>query len=310
MVPETPRFTGSTRSVVLASAVAAALLLWPGASRADTAADPVIAQRGTVILTAKDVEQLLAAVGPELRAQMKKDPRLLLQRVRERMLQLILLDQARAAKWDERPEVAYRAQVAKDGAIVESWVESKVALPPDYPDEEAIVKAYAANKSKLMLPRQYHLAQIMIAVPQGSSAATAAGAEKRAADLHRQLVDGHKDFAALARLNSDDKQTAENGGDLSWLGENVLVPELRQALSGLTNGAISQPVHTADGWHIFKVLGVKPAGVATLQEAHDALVRALRQERSVELQRQYVGKMLQQEPIRVDQVELWKETAK
>ncbi|HVC16698.1 MAG TPA: peptidylprolyl isomerase [Rhodanobacter sp.] len=310
MGPAATRFLGSAgRLAGAASAVTATVLLLAGAPLAATTADPIVAQRGAVTLTAKDVQQILAAVDPDLRKQMQRDPRLLLQRVRERMLQLVLLDQARAEKWDQRPAVAYRAQVAKDGAIVESYVESKVSLPPDYPSEDDVARAYAANKSKLMLPREYHLAQIMIAVPQGSSGATAAEAQKRAAELRRQIVDGHKDFAALARLDSDDKASAEKGGDIGWIAENVLLPELRHALSGLDTGAISRPVHTGDGWHVFKMLGVKPPGLATLQEAHETLVRALRQERLVQLQRQYVAKMLQQEPIRIDQVELWKETA-
>ena len=123
------------------------------------------------------------------------------------------------------------------------------------------------------------------------------------------MTDGHKDFASLARQASDDKASAEKGGDLSWIREDILLPGLRQALAGLAPGTVSEPVRTPDGWHLLKVLGVKPSGVATLAEAHDTLVRALRQERTVQTQRQYVTDMLEKEPIRIDQVELWKQTA-
>lgn len=304
------RFSGvAARRTIRGFAVVAALLMFSAAPRADSVPNPIVAQRGAVTLSAKDVQQILAAADPDLRKQMQKDPRLLLQRVRERMLQLVLLDQARAEKWDQRPDVAYRAKIARDGAIVESYLASKVSLPPDFPSEEAVARAYAANKAKLVLPRRYNLAQIMVAVPRGSSQATAAAAHKRANEIRRQLVEGHKDFTALARLDSDDKNTAEKGGDVGWLAENVLVPELRHALSGLSVGAISQPVRTGDGWHIFKVLAIRPSGIATLPEARETLVRALRQERLVQMQREYITRMLQSEPIRIDQVELWKETA-
>ena len=303
------RFMQARARLAASTRAAAVLLLIAGAAHAADTPDPVVAQRGAVTLTAKDVQQILAAADPEARAQMQRDPRLLMQRVRDRMLQLVLVDQAHTEKLDQRPDVAYRAEVARDGAIAESYVASKVSLPPDYPSQKEVEAAYAANKSKLMLARQYHLAQIVVAVPPNSPDATVAEAKKHAADLRRQVVDGHKDFAALARQSSDDKNSAEKGGDLGWMQENILLPDLRHALTGLATNAVTEPVRTPDGWHVLKVLGVKAPAVATLAEAHDTLVRAMRQERTLQLQRQFVMDMMRQEPIRIDQVELWKQTA-
>ena len=297
------------RLAVAARAAAALLLLTVAAAQAADASDPIVAQRGAVTLTAKDVQQLLAAVDPETRAQMQRDPRLLLQRVRDRMLQLVLVDKARDEKFDQRPDVAFRAQVAHDNAIAESYVASKVSLPPGFPSDKEVEAAYAANKSKLMLPRRYHLAQFVIGVPANGAETAVADARKRAADLRRKAVEGHKDFASLARQFSDDKASAAKGGDLGWVREDILLPDLRHALNGLGTNAVTEPVRTPDGWHVLKVLGIKAPAEATLAEAHDTLVRAMRQERLLQLQRQYVMDMMRKEPIRIDQVELWKQTA-
>ena len=297
--------TLSRHAMMLASAL---LLALP--ARAQNAPDPVVAQRGTVTLTASQVREMLAAASPDVRQQMEHNPQVLLQRVRDRLVQLVLLDRARAAKWDTRPDVAYQAELAKQGAIVESFLAAQAPLPPDFPSEQEINAAYAANKSKLQLPRRYHLAQILVLAGNTGTPTASADAEKRAAELRKQIVDGHKDFATLAKADSDDKASAANGGDLGWIREDILVPPLRKALTGLPQGAISQPVETPDGWHLLKVLGVKPAGTATLPEVRDALVRAMRQERAGQLQRQYLTEMLQAEPIRIDQVELWKQTAR
>lgn len=288
----------------------AAILLLSSAVRADEVPDPVVAQRGAVALTASEVREMLSAADPEMRQQLERDPRLLLQRVRDRMLQLVLLDRARAAKWDVRPDVVYRAELAKEGAIVESFLSAQVSLPPDYPTEQDVTTAYNANKSKLLLPRRFHLAQILIAVPNGGTPEASSDAAKRAGELRKQIVDGHKDFAVIAKTASDDKASAEKGGDLGWIRENILVPALRKALAGLSQGAVSAPIETPDGWHVLKVLGIKPAGTATLAEAHETLVRALRQQRTAQLQRQYVADMLRDDPIKIDQVELWKQTAR
>ncbi len=298
------------RAAVRCLVAAAAILLLGSAVRADDVPDPVVAQRGTVSLTASEVREMLSAADPEMRQQMQRDPRLLLQRVRDRMVQLVLLDRARAAKWDVRPEVVYRAELAKQGAIVESFLSAQVALPPDYPTEQDVTAAYNANKSKLLLPRRFHLAQILIAVPQGGTPEANSDAGKRAAELRKQIVDGRKDFAVVAKAASADKASAENGGDLGWIREDILVPALRKGLAGLPQGAVSEPIETPDGWHVLKVLGIKPAGTATLAEARETLVRALRQQRTVQLQRQYVADILHDDPIKIDQVELWKQTAR
>ena len=48
----------------------------------------------------------------------------------------------------------------------------------------------------------------------------------------------------------------------------------------------------------------------TLAEAHDALVRALRQERAAQLQRNYITNLLHDDPIQVNEIEINKLTAK
>jgi hypothetical protein len=293
---------------LLAGAFALALL--PSlALRAADPADPVVAQRGAVTITASQVRLLLQMADPEVRAQLQRDPKLLAQRVRERLVQLVLLDQARAEKWDERPEVAFRAELAREGAIVESYVAAQVPPDPAFPSEQQIAAAYEANKARMVLPKQYHLAQILISVPAGASAAADAEAKKRAADLRHQIVDQRADFAVLAKKESGDKGSATSGGELGWVREDALVPAIRQVLAGLTAGSVSEPVRTPDGWHVLKVIAIKPSGTATLAEAHDTLVRALRQERAVQGQRRYIAEMLQREPITLDEVELWKQTA-
>lgn len=289
--------------------LAASLLLAAPARADDAPPDPVVAQRGTVTLTASQVHEMLQMTDPETRAQLQHDPNLLMQRVRDRLLQLVLLDKASSDKWDQRPEIAYRAKLAAQSTIAESYLVAQVPSDPNFPTDKEIAAAYEANKSKLMLPRQYHLAQLLVAVPQGGTGDADAHAQKHAAELRKQIVDDHKDFNSVARQTSDDKTVGTNGGDLGWVREDSLVPPIRAALAALTPGGVSEPVRTPDGWHLLKLIAVKPAGQATLAEARDTLIRAMRQERLVQGQRRYVADLLQREPMQINQVELWKQTA-
>ncbi len=292
---------------LLAGVFALALLPSFGLRAADVS-DPVVAQRGAITITASQVRLLLQMADPEVRAQLEHDPALLAQRVRDRLIQLVLLDKARAEKFDENADVAFRAELAREGAIVESYVAAQTPPDPGFPTEQQVAAAYEANKARMVVPKQYHLAQILISVPQGASPAADAEAKKRAAELRHEIVDQHADFAALAKKYSGDKGSAPDGGDLKWLREDALIPAIRQVLTTMPQGTVSEPVRTPDGWHLLKLIGTKPATTPTLAEAHDTIVRLLRRDRTMQSQRHYLAELVQSEPIKLDQVELWKQT--
>lgn len=76
--------------------------------------------------------------------------------------------------------------------------------------------------------------------------------EKTAKDLKAKLDNG-ADFEELAKENSVDPGTAENGGELGWFGPGQMVPEFEEAAYQLNVDEISQPVKSDHGWHIIQV---------------------------------------------------------
>jgi hypothetical protein len=270
-------------------------------ARAEEAGDPVVAQRGEVRFTASDVRRMIAAADPAQREALLHDPALLASMVRQRLLQLVLLRQAHAEGWDAQPQVRYRADLARDAAIAGSYLAARTPLEPGFPSEEQVRAAYEVNKPNLILPPQYRLAQIFIAVPPAGEGE----ARDAAATLRRQIAGG-ADFARLAASRSDDKGTAGQGGELGWRRADALPPPVRAAVANLQPGGVSEPVRTPDGWRIFKLLGVKPGGPASYADAHEMLVRALREQKSVQDQSRYLDQLLQQQPMSLDDVALAK----
>jgi peptidylprolyl isomerase len=264
----------------------------------------VVAQSGTTTLTAGELRAMVASTPADVRARLQHDPAAVEQLARTLLVQRLLLKQAEAEKWDQTPDVARRLAAARMQTIVSSYVAAKAAPPAGYPTDADVAAAYEANKGKLMLPRQYHLAQIVIALPQDASAKASADAEKRLRDLRAQLSKPRADFAAEARRVSDDKASAPKGGDLGWLQETALIPAIRTAVSGLQDGAVSDPVQTPGGWHLVKLLGTKPAQEATLAEAHDALVQALLQQRRQTEEQALIAATTKDAPIRIDEIAL------
>jgi len=69
----------------------------------------------------------------------------------------------------------------------------------------------------------------------------------------RTRVENGEDFATLARQNSEDIGSAQEGGELGWTMPGQMVPEFDQAMNETAIGEVSAPVRTQFGWHILQV---------------------------------------------------------
>ena len=75
-------------------------------------------------------------------------------------------------------------------------------------------------------------------------------------DEAKAIVDqlkGGADFAALAKEKSKDPGSAQNGGDLDFMGKSELVPEFADVAFKMYPGQTSNPVKTQFGWHVIKL---------------------------------------------------------
>jgi peptidylprolyl isomerase len=282
----------------------------PAAAAPAADSDAVVAQRGDIKMTAGELRDLIRFSDPEQRHVLETNPTALQQAVRDRLLKRALMAQATEKQWDKREDVAFRAAIAREDAITSSWLNAQVAPDPAFPTDEQVQAAYDANKAKFVVPRQFHVAQIFLALPPGAGKQTDDELQHKLADLRQQVTKQHADFAVLAKRYSDEKASAANGGDLGWVREDTLVPPMRATVQGLAEGAVAEPVRGPNGWHLLKLVAIKPASQATLAEVRETLVKLMRQERQVEGQRAYLANMLKQEPVEVNEIELSKFIAK
>lgn len=74
----------------------------------------------------------------------------------------------------------------------------------------------------------------------------------RIRELKEQIDDG-ADFSEVARANSDDRNSANIGGDMGWFEPQQFGPRFEQILSALRPGEVSEPFQTSDGWHLLKL---------------------------------------------------------
>ncbi len=83
-------------------------------------------------------------------------------------------------------------------------------------------------------------------------------AKNKANDLLGQLKAG-ADFAALAKAQSDDDTTKQNGGDVGFVPKNNNDPDgLVAAAAKLQPGQMSEVIQTKNGYYIIKLLELRP----------------------------------------------------
>lgn len=279
----------------------AAPVLGSGALYADDAA--VLAHVGPDEIKTDTIRPFFSNLDSQQQAALAGNPKLLDQTVESILVQQLIYKRAVAEKWDQQPDAAAQLERAREKAISEGFLASVTKPPADYPSEAEVKSAYEANKSKLVVPRQFRLAQIYIAVPESLSP-TPATAQARLDAVVSSLGQPGADFAVVARSSSDDKASAARGGELGWVAESQVQPELRSRVLALGKGAVSSPIKLADGWHILKVIDLKESYTASLEEVRDQLVQKLRAQKSQLLQQAYLAKLVQENPISLNSLAL------
>lgn len=100
-------------------------------------------------------------------------------------------------------------------------------------------------------------AHIMVKFPKEAGEKEKAELKGKIDEIYTKLQAGSK-FEDLARQYSDDKPSAEKGGQLQWFGSSRMPIEFEKAAFALkNNGDYSQPFETKYGWHIVKRLDKK-----------------------------------------------------
>lgn len=264
----------------------------------------VVAKIGGSDVTAAEVRSAISFLDPRQQAALARDPALLSQTVRAILANRLAYKEALSKKWEEQPAVQAQIARVRESVIVDGYLKSVTAPPESYPSEAEVKAVYDANASALLLPRRFRLAQVLIALPKDADKDADEAARKKLAEALKKLKAPGADFGKLARELSEDPASAEREGELGWVGEPDLRPEIRSQVTGLAKGAVSEPVRLDDGWHVLKLLDTEAARQRTLAEVRDGLVQRLRAEKAEANRRAYVNELLKQSPPVLNEIAL------
>ncbi len=128
---------------------------------------------------------------------------------------------------------------------------------PTVADDETLQRRYEEGSSRFVEPEQRLSSHILIKTAEDADADAQRAAQVRAQALVEQARADGADFAALAREHSEDIGSKAAGGDLGWVERGMTDPAFESALFGLEVGSISEPVKSAEGWHVIEVREVR-----------------------------------------------------
>lgn len=139
-------------------------------------------------------------------------------------------------------------------------------------DEKAIEDEYQANIKTYQQSAERQVAHIMIKKGADDKAKIDAIAAKLAAG---------ESFADLAKSESDDAFSGEQGGDLGWIEQGTLDPAFDEAAFALAKiGDVSGVVETADGLHLITLLDKKDVQTKPLAEVREVIAARLAKEQA------------------------------
>jgi peptidyl-prolyl cis-trans isomerase C len=98
--------------------------------------------------------------------------------------------------------------------------------------------------------------------------------QDKATEIYEKIAHG-EDFAKMAKENSKDAGSKEEGGDLGYFSQGQMVPQFEEAALKLQKGEVSQPVQTQFGWHLIKVEDRRSRGAPPFDAVKDRLVASL-----------------------------------
>ena len=148
---------------------------------------------------------------------------------------------------------------------------------------EGVRKYYDEHQNDFGATEERQAAHILITVaavaPQAEQDAARAQAEK----LLQQVRQNPARFAELAKQNSQDPGSAANGGDLGFFGRGMMVKPFEDTAFALKQDEISGLVKSDFGYHIIKLLAVKPARLLSFDEAQEGILGKLRQQKATDM---------------------------
>lgn len=145
--------------------------------------------------------------------------------------------------------------------------------------EDALRAYFEENKSVYAQEESRRIAHILI---ETNDKVTDAQAKARIDKIYDRIVAGES-FSDVARESSEDPGSARNGGDLGYNSRGTFDKAFEDAAFALQLNQVSKPVKTDFGYHLIKILDIRPAQTPDFASVRDKVEKQYREEKAEEM---------------------------
>ena len=191
------------------------------------------------------------------------------------------VDDADIKKYYEQNQKEFQSPEQAKVEYVKFSVDNLLAKA-EVPTED-VRKYYDEHQKDFGTPEERQAAHILISAATTAPQAEQDAAKAKAEQLLQQARENPARFAELAKQSSQDSGSATNGGDLGFFGRGLMVKPFDEAAFALKQGEISGLVKSDFGYHIIKLLAVKPAKLLSFDEAREGVTHKLRQQKAADM---------------------------
>ncbi len=160
-----------------------------------------------------------------------------------------------------------------ESVVVEYVLLDKNAIANEISVPESDLRAqFESERSEFEGSSEKRASHILFALSGDQNEAQAMGAANAAA---ARLASGES-FAALAMELSSDRASAEEGGDIGYSDGFAFPPEIEEALEGMSQGEVSEPILTDFGVHLVLLTESNETEYQDFEEVRDRIERELK----------------------------------
>jgi peptidyl-prolyl cis-trans isomerase C len=263
--------------------------------------DPVVVTVNGAPITAAEITDYAKTEGPMIGATSTDEMKAVFRDASENLInrQLLLQEAVRRKITVPDAEVAQRAREFQIGGaggqtapqtgapdaqlmnevrgsmIIEKMLDDDFRAHHVQPTDAQIKQYYEEHRDLFVKdPGEVQIAHIAVKFPPNATDAQKKAASEKILKLYKQAQKS-KDFAALAKQNSEDAQSAAKGGDLGFFRPGQLPPVVDKMVFATPVGQLTQIVESNLGFSFIKVVSRRGETISPLTEVKAKIAMVL-----------------------------------
>lgn len=287
-------------ALIIVSSMAAAKTETPQAKPAKAeSGDVVLVSNARVAVTKADFDLEVERVPEQDRFEFLASRERVGKVLESILVRKTLASEALEAGLDKLPETVKLLAVARQNVLAMERILNleKGKKAPDF--ELRAKEIYRFNPDKYTVKPTVRASHILVSFKDRSKDE----ALKRAQEVYALATKGG-DFGELAEKYSDDKNAKK--GDLGYFSADKMVKPFADAAFAMKPGEISAPVETEFGYHVIKLVDVKPGFKQDYDSVKAGIIEELKTEYTAEVKKDHLIHIRTDKAIKLNEEEISK----